>query len=128
MANHLHDTGETTEGVWYNPAYKFTWTERHLPRTHTDPLRYEYDTLGRKALVVLQATKVRVKIEGNVTVSKDLCEMLKEHHQNSHILGEFWTEINFVPEWVDWAQIERAQKFFVSDIIELSSLQARISC
>lgn len=37
--------------------------------------------------------------------------VLKEHHGADSVLQELWEEVNTVPEWVDWAQIERGQEF-----------------
>ena len=111
---------DTANGVWHNPAYKFTWTEKHLPRAHTDPLRYKYDELGNQALEKLLEIKMRINAEGDSTALKDLYVILKEYHESDPILEKFWDEITFVPDWVDWTQIERAQAFFVSTVIKVN--------
>ena len=113
---------EHADGVWHHPTYKFSWTKHHLPRSHTDPLRYEYDKLGSEALERLQEIKARIS-SGNdgETASKDLYVLLREYRQSDPVLEKFWTEVTFVPNWVDWAQIERAQAFFVSGTILLLS-------
>ena len=41
----------------------------------------------------------------------DLYAILKENYENDVILRELWEETHTVPEWVDWLQIERGQKF-----------------
>lgn len=38
--------------------------------------------------------------------------LLKQHHEPHPKLHELWEEINTVPPWVDWAQIERGQDVF----------------
>ena len=37
----------------------FRWTDRHLSREETDPLRYKYDELGAAALEKLQSISAR---------------------------------------------------------------------
>lgn len=114
-----HDNQAPNDGIWYHPNYSFTWTEQHLPRTHTDPLRNEHDQLANQVLERLQVIKTRKSAKSGVSVvSKDLYLLLKEHHEEDPILKKFWTEVNIVPTWVDWAQIERAQSFLVSEAIE----------
>jgi hypothetical protein len=98
--------------------YTFQWTEHHLPREVTDPLRYEYDKLGAAALERLQfhishTRKETTSLESSVNSSQtDLYQVLVDNHKNDEVLSEFWKETNSVPEWVDWEQIERGQKFF----------------
>ena len=38
--------------------------------------------------------------------------MLREHHASHPKLSQLWEEVNTVPEWVDWDQIERGQDVF----------------
>jgi hypothetical protein len=42
----------------------------------------------------------------------DLFAILRDHHQEDDFLSDFWKDLHEVPEWVDWEQIERGQKFF----------------
>jgi hypothetical protein len=44
--------------------------------------------------------------------SRDLYAILKANVENDDLLQEFWTDVNTVPDWVDWAQIERGQDVF----------------
>jgi hypothetical protein len=37
---------------------------------------------------------------------------LRDHAEDDPKLNELWTEINTVPEWVDWDQIQRGQDVF----------------
>lgn len=43
--------------------------------------------------------------------------VLKEHHGEDSVLQNLWEEVNTVPEWVDWAQIERGQEFLYRYLI-----------
>ncbi|KAJ5760956.1 hypothetical protein N7520_008112 [Penicillium odoratum] len=38
--------------------------------------------------------------------------VLKEHHEEDSVLQRLWEELNSIPDWVDWTQIERGQEFF----------------
>lgn len=96
--------------------YQFEWTDLHLPREKTDPLRYEYDELGSKVVEKLQAIAKKQKEQeardGRNRAKTDLYTLLSDNHKNDESLAEFWNEVHNVPEWVDWAQLERGQKFF----------------
>jgi hypothetical protein len=41
-----------------------------------------------------------------------LYAILRENREGDALLEEFWDEVNTVPDWVDWAQIERGQDVF----------------
>jgi hypothetical protein len=43
---------------------------------------------------------------------KDLYGLLRDHAEEDPKLQELWTQINTVPDWVDWAQIQRGQDVF----------------
>lgn len=113
------------EGVPYHPqtgekigawGYSFTWTDGHLPRDETEPLRQQYDTLGAEALKRLQAIQASLmedsKAAGVPPSPIDLYALLRDHHQGDDVLSQFWEETHTVPDWVDWEQLARAQKFF----------------
>lgn len=44
--------------------------------------------------------------------ARDLYAILRDHAETDELLQKFWTEVNTVPEWVDWAQIQRGQDAF----------------
>ncbi|KAG6357034.1 hypothetical protein INS49_014910 [Diaporthe citri] len=95
--------------------YQFQWTGLHLPREETDPLRYEYDELGSEVVEKLQEIsrqKQQLEEDGTSRARTDLYVLLKDNHHNDETLTKFWNEVHTVPEWVDWAQLERGQKFF----------------
>jgi hypothetical protein len=43
---------------------------------------------------------------------RDLYELLKDNASEGGALGELWEQVNTVPEWVDWDQIQRGQDVF----------------
>lgn len=97
-------------------GYTFTWTKHHLPRSHTEPLRQQYDELGAAALEKLQVIRASLladsQAHGTNPPSNDLYTLLKEHHHTDETLTAFWNDTHVVPEWVDWEQLARAQKIF----------------
>jgi hypothetical protein len=52
-------------------------------------------------------------VAGNEQQSKrDLYFLLKENKDKDEDLRKMWDEVNTVPEWVDWEQIQRGQDTF----------------
>lgn len=45
-------------------------------------------------------------------MKRDLFRLLRDHALEDEILKRFWTEVNTVPHWVSWEQIERGQEVF----------------
>jgi hypothetical protein len=43
---------------------------------------------------------------------RDLYELLKDNASEGGALGELWDQVNDIPEWVDWDQIQRGQDVF----------------
>lgn len=98
--------------------YSFQWTDLHLPREKTDPLRHEYDQLGSYAVKKLQQIS-RDKKGDAAAGEKSLCHgpfdvytTLRDHHTQEEKLNQLWEELHTVPEWVDWEQLKRGQRFF----------------
>ncbi|OAQ63656.1 transcriptional regulator [Pochonia chlamydosporia 170] len=93
--------------------YSFRWTDLHLSRATTDPLRYEYDVLGSRTVTKLQGIE-----QANAGLSQDgkkrldMYTLLRENWKTDEVITSFWEEVHTVPSWVDWAQLERGQKFF----------------
>lgn len=94
--------------------YRFEWTDLHLSREETDPLRYKFDELGSEVVEKLQEIAKREKEENPEKAQGrlDLYALLRDHHDEDETLGRFWKEVHTVPDWVDWEQLERGQKFF----------------
>lgn len=100
------------------------------------PLKYSYDVLGEQVLEKLNeisppqqaelprnVSRTTKKTEDAVNDSlgdekpaknppRDLYAILRDHADTDATLKRFWTEINTVPEWVDWDQIGRGQDVF----------------
>lgn len=87
-------------------CHSFTWTENHLSREDVGPLRHQYDELGARTLERLLAIKEERNEKG------DFYKLLQKYHEEDEILSQFWGQMHHIPEWVDWAQIERGQRFF----------------
>ncbi|KAI1120987.1 hypothetical protein F5Y10DRAFT_112175 [Nemania abortiva] len=93
-------------------SYAFEWTKLHLPRWKTDPLRYEYDTIAAEALKQLQAIAKDKGFSDDPRKRPDLYQLLAENRTSHDNLRVFWTQLHTVPDWVDWEQLERGQRFF----------------
>ncbi|KAF2963574.1 hypothetical protein GQX73_g9999 [Xylaria multiplex] len=106
------DTEEAIGSLQRSGPYTFEWTKLHLPRWKTDPLRYEYDTLAAKALERLQAIAKERGFSDDPRKRPDLYQLLAENHARDDDLERFWTQLHAVPDWVDWEQLERGQRFF----------------
>ncbi|KAJ5510794.1 hypothetical protein N7453_002897 [Penicillium expansum] len=101
--------------VW---NHEFTWTDKHFTPEELLPLRQETDDLAVDAVSRLQAIAVKNKHSmGHCFGRFDMYSVLKEHHGEDSVLQGLWEEVNAVPEWVDWAQIERGQEFFYRYLI-----------
>ncbi|KAK8077396.1 hypothetical protein PG996_003566 [Apiospora saccharicola] len=107
-------------------GHTFKWTREHTPAEDLHPLSYSYDKVAADALDSLDeivppvspnfARKdIQETYEPKETEPqekkrrRDLFKLVKEHESNDTILRKLWTEVNTVPEWVDWDQIERGQ-------------------
>ncbi|KAK1959929.1 transcriptional regulator [Colletotrichum sublineola] len=96
--------------------YSFRWTKDHIPKDETEHLRQTYDKVGAAAVARIQEIHQRGLIEksGNAAhLSKlDLFAVLQEHREQDEALGHLWDEVHTVPDWVDWEQLARGQRFF----------------
>ena len=96
--------------------YSFHWTPNHLPKEQTDPLRFEHDELGSATVNRIQEIQRREQEartqQGDPSPKLDMYETLKANHKHDETLHAFWTHVTTVPEWVDWTQLERGQRFF----------------
>ncbi|KAI9926530.1 hypothetical protein ASPWEDRAFT_176498 [Aspergillus wentii DTO 134E9] len=99
-----------THKVW---NHTFEWTDKHFTPEELLPLRQRADDLAVNAVDRLQAIAAEQKQSNAVPCAGrfDMYATLKKHHEEDRGLQELWEEINSVPEWVDWTQIERGQLF-----------------
>lgn len=104
---------------------KFKWTPEHLTSADLEPLTHSYDTVATEAVERLDEVLPPIKVQipkdnndvpvatvGGKRVKRDLYELLKQHANTDEKIGRLWSEVNTIPDWVDWEQIERGQKVF----------------
>lgn len=97
--------------------YSFQWTDLHLSPEKLNPLRHQHDQLGSYAVNKLQ--QISREQKGDATAEKSLCHgpfdvyaTLRDHYAEDEKLNQLWEELYTVPEWVDWEQLKRGQRFF----------------
>ena len=81
---------------------------------------YTYDNLADECLELLgEASSLssdrKPKEEGeseSKSSRKDSYVLLREGSESNPKLKELWSQVNSVPEWVDWDQISRGQDVF----------------
>ncbi|KXT07352.1 hypothetical protein AC578_426 [Pseudocercospora eumusae] len=122
-----------TRDCW---GYTFELTDKHLTPEQCEPLKHSYDVLAEKVLDRLNEIsppQSKQLPRGNsqcATTAKndtykkdapedapkgsprDLYAILKEHENSDELLHRFWDDVNTVPSWVDWEQIQRGQDVF----------------
>lgn len=108
--------------------YSFRWTPDHLSSDLRHRLKHTYDKLADECLDCLdlisppgaelprnssRASKDAKDGSADKSPAKrDLYELLRANATGNDTLGRLWSEVNTVPEWVDWQQIERGQEVF----------------
>ncbi|KAH7122318.1 hypothetical protein B0J11DRAFT_335790 [Dendryphion nanum] len=121
---------ESYRNCW---GYGFDWTDDHLTHEISERLKHSYDVLAEECLDRLntisppdkgvlprsnsqkpsQVTGIdSEKKEGLPLPQRDLFALLRDHHESDPKLSELWTEVNTIPDWVDWDQIQRGQDVF----------------
>jgi hypothetical protein len=108
-------------------GYTYEWTSEHLTKDQLRPLTYSYDVLGAECLDRLDAISPpgsprpsskpatgddTAEKPSQHTARRDLYALLEEHHASDPKLDELWSQINTVPSWVDWDQVQRGQDVF----------------
>jgi hypothetical protein len=122
-----HSYEKLVEGTWQEYwGVRFKWTSKHLTPEQLEPLVRSYDTVATEAVEKLEDiislytkslpkdvnTERTIKPNEEKNPRWDLYELIQEHASKDEKIGNLWTEINTIPEWVDWDQIERGQKIF----------------
>lgn len=100
--------GNSTECHYW--GYSFHWTDAHRSEEELRPLIYTCDVLADDCVQLLN--KIPTDSESDRTYKKDLYALLKAHADEDPRLKELWTQVNTVPDWVDWEQIQRGQDVF----------------
>ncbi|KAL3477702.1 hypothetical protein BJX99DRAFT_257299 [Aspergillus californicus] len=96
----------------------FEWTNRHRTAEQLRPMTFTYDKLADECIAKLNELappeKYRPKAgEPPIKAPKrDLLTLLENHVKDDAKLEQLWTEINTIPDWVDWDQIKRGQEVF----------------
>lgn len=128
-----HKSDRDIRTLW---GYTFEWTSEHLTQEQMRPLAFTYDNLASECLDRLDelsppkqswppketskaeetdktATTTPPTVEASTpTPRRDLYALLETHHASDPKLTQLWTELHTVPEWVDWAQLQRGQDVF----------------
>lgn len=123
------------ENTRHTYGYTFQWTPAHLSKEQLEPLKFSYDVAGEEALNILDeispppnnalprnqdrtaqsaapSAENAEKKEPDFKPKRDLYALLKDHHMENPSLEKLWTQVNTIPEWVDWDQIARGQDVF----------------
>jgi len=88
---------------------------------------HRYDTIAEDAynhaLEVFQEQKAKinnseaaaddVNASDQPELKLNVFNIVKQNASNDPIFAKFWDVVNYVPEWVDWEQIERGQQVFL---------------
>lgn len=69
-----------------------------------------YDSLADDCVQILN--KIPTGEDLDKPFKKDLYGLLKKHTNEDPKLKQLWDEVNKVPGWVDWEQIQRGQDVF----------------
>lgn len=101
--------GNRTECHYW--GYSFRWTDLHPTADELRPMIHTCDTLADECVEKLNKIAEATKEDGK-PLNKDLYGLLRDHADEDPKLTKLWTEINTVPDWVDWEQIRRGQDVF----------------
>ncbi|KAJ5134804.1 hypothetical protein N7526_006169 [Penicillium atrosanguineum] len=100
--------GNSTECHYW--GYSFHWTDRHRSADELRPMAFTYDNIADECVQILN--KIPTDGDSDRPFKKDLYGLLRDHVDEDPKLQELWTQVNTVPEWVDWEQIQRGQDIF----------------
>ncbi|KAF1811221.1 hypothetical protein P152DRAFT_459625 [Eremomyces bilateralis CBS 781.70] len=89
-------------------GHSFIWTEEHWTSERMAPLKVSYDELAHDCYTILKDIKDPKAPAGK----RDMYALLRDNADTHPRLKEMWEEINTVPDWVDWDQIQRGQDVF----------------
>jgi hypothetical protein len=75
-------------------------------------LRDHCDTDADVVLSAVQGQLQNISENDSPRPKIDLFSVLRAGSKVDPVLAQFWSEINTVPDWVDWSQLERGQRVF----------------
>jgi hypothetical protein len=104
-------------------GFTFQLTQDHWTRERCHPLKFHYDTLGEDCLSILNEIDSGVESVSTAddidskssdqpksrASKRDLYRALEGHVEDHPTLHKLWAQVNTVPDWVDWEQVQRAQ-------------------
>ena len=94
-------------------GYTFEWTEDHRTPEQLHSLLYTYDELADECLQRLRGiSSGHNNAAGDKMLEKDLYSLLRDFSGSDPKLALLWSQVNTIPEWVDWEQISRGQEVF----------------
>lgn len=109
----LSKTDPNERNCW---GHEFRWTDDHRSAAQLRPMIYTYDSLADECLrrldKIAPGTSAPQSRETQGTPKRDLYALLRDHADDDPKLKQLWTEVNTVPEWVDWEQVRRGQEVF----------------
>ena len=91
-------------------GHTYTWTPLHKNASQLDAMVYEYDKLCTDAIDRL--LEIAPPTKDSHHAQRDLFKLVKDNASEGGPIGELWEQVNTVPDWVDWDQIDRGQKVF----------------
>ncbi|KAG7110948.1 hypothetical protein HYQ45_017363 [Verticillium longisporum] len=115
----FRESGPEWREIW---DYQFKWTADHRTAEEMRPMIYTYDKLGEAALNRLDEISPPERTgekgekpppDAEKKAPRDLYALVRDNADTDEVLGQLWKEVTTVPEWVDWAQIERGQHVFL---------------
>jgi hypothetical protein len=124
-------------------GYTFDWTELHQTKEQLHPQTYNYDVLGSECLERLdnfQTDTSQLKVldkkapngtspePSTTSHRRDLYALLQHHADEDDKLQKLWLQVNTVPDWVDWEQLERGQDVFYRYAGPMTIGVRRLSC
>lgn len=71
---------------------------------------HTYDRLADECVQILN--KMPSHFGPDKPFKKDLYALLRDHASEHSRLQELWIQVNTVPKWVNWEQIQRGQDVF----------------
>ncbi|KAI7969280.1 hypothetical protein EIK77_003595 [Talaromyces pinophilus] len=100
--------------------YDFRWTPEHLTQEQMQPLRHTMDNLASDCIEPL----ARLASDGKTLENSkpnlmklDMYALLRDNYEKHEALTRLWEQTNIIPDWVDWAQIERGQKLAFQSLL-----------
>lgn len=109
------------EGTWQERwGMRFKWTSEHTTPQQLEILIHSYDIVAAEVVERLDDivppahAKSPLKEDEKKKPYRDKYELMQEYASKDEKIEKLWTEVNTIPQWVDWDQIERGQKIFFS--------------